>query len=306
MPNVIVTELGQNSCMLSCSAPATRPEILDAIEEVAVAHGWEVYHKISSTRTIFSAPNVDGTSYKYVEINMLTSYIQLTAYESWNIATSAGTNPTYQTSTDGNQRLNVGQAYTLFLFITPRYFIMYCRMVDGTYGSGTGKTWTGCIEVSRDNEDEVPGNFPIFVSTNGYGMVGLEASGTQLHCASFPRTPDNYTAARGSQQTYVSCVAGGTGNSTAGGRLCDSIPAKVNPFSGLPNIYTPYVGCQGINPHVRGRMYGIKLMTRNAGAPLDTVSIKCDSDGFYSPNGVETDHYILAEENSGVRFAIPA
>jgi len=314
---ITTTTLGPNSGVVAYTAGSTADEILAAIRVFAVAHGWTVHHQVTGQRLVLRARNADGVGFKYLELAYSTSSngsIQMQVWESWNETTSTGTNAAnFGTTAAYWQRLTLASGGSMFLFVTARYFIMLSRTSDGVFGAATGLSWTGVLEISKDNADEVDGANPIAAWACGPGFVGsLCTSASALHCFSYPRTISGQTAVNASASNTVTTIAGSTSSQSASARLADQLPAVPNPLSAAGNLFafTPYAVSSGFgtaaNFNVRGRFYGIKLMGKNIGSMLDTVDIKCDSNQFYSPTGVDTKHYVLTESALGARFAIPA
>jgi hypothetical protein len=96
------------------------------------------------------------------------------------------------------------------------------------------------------------------------------------------------------------------------------IPAtKFIPMAtGTPYAYTPWIAemKQGsgypweistIN-RIRGKMYGIKVLSQGLGSDGDTVNIPCDADYLMSEGGTLVEHLIVREKSgSNFKFAIP-
>jgi len=306
------TAIGPNSAAINYSINSTRLEVLDAVEAFIITKGWVLFDAAAGTNTrMYRALNADQTTHKYMSVNVNNaSYLITEVYESWNADAHTGTNRAYTSDvTSEAQRLTLTYSGYIYIFATARWCIFQTRLNDGFIGSATGQSWSGCIEIARDNPDETPGDFPIYAWSNGYRFLGFGATSSYPECFSLPRTIGNETGATGQYPSTVSTLAGATWNSTA--RLFDMLPEQSNPLSDTDDIFvlTPFAvnsnrhSAQDFN--IRGRFFGIKILSRNLGSLLDKITIKCDADVFYSPNGTDTEHHILTTSNNA-RFAIPS
>jgi len=305
------TAIGPNSIALNYSINATQEEILDGVEAFIITKGWEAFDKEAGTHMrVYRALNADASSYKYVMLDTNhASYFSIRVYESWDAETHSGTNEAeYGVTHTYSQRLSLEYSGYLYIFATARWLISQSRINDGSLGSTNGESWNGCIEIARDNKDEVAGEFPIYGWVHGHGAVGFHASSSYPTAFSVPRTPFDATGYNAHRPMTISTVAGLTWSSNA--RLYEMLPQGTNPLGANNNIFvltpfayetTQYNGTFNL----RGRFYGMKFLSRNMGSFLDKISINCDTDAFYSPDGEAVDHHILTCANN-VRFAIPS
>ena len=306
------TAIGPNSVAINYSINSNVTEVLDAIEAFITTKGWDLFDAAAGTNTrMYRALNADQTTYKYMSVDIgNSSYLVNEVYEDWDATAHSGTNMAYTSNvTSESQRLSLQYSGYVYVFATARWCIFQTRLNDGFIGSSSGQAWSGCLEIARDNPDETPGDFPIFGWSNGYRFVGYQASGSYPECFSLPRTIGNETGQTGQYPSTVSTLAGATWDSSA--RLYDMLPQISNPLSDTDDIFvlTPFAvnsnrrSSQDFN--IRGRFYGIKLLSRNLGSLLDKITIKCDTEVFYSPNGTDTEHHILTASGN-TRFAIPS
>lgn len=305
------TAIGPNSIALNYSINATPEEILDGVQAFIVTKGWELFDAEAGTNMrVYRALNADATSYKYVMLDTSsTNYFRIRVYEDWDATAHSGTNEAdYGSTTTYSQRLSLAYSGYLYIFATARWLVAQSRINDGNIGSPNGDSWSGCIEIARDNKDEVAGASPIYAWVHGYGSVGFHASSSYPRAFSLPRSPFDGTGINAHAQMTISTVAGLTWSSNA--RLYEMLPQGTNPLGANNNIFvltpfayetTQYNGTFNL----RGRFYGMKFLSRNMGSFLDKISIKCDTDTFYSPDGQDVDHHILTCSNN-VRFAIPS
>lgn len=305
------TAIGPNSVAINYSINATATELLDAIEAFVTAKGWAVFDAEAGTnQRVYRALNADETTYKYVMVDISNgSFLGLRVFESWDAEAHSGTNE----ASDGNttsyqQRLSLAYSGYVYVFATARWLVMQARENNGNIGTTSGEAWTGCLEISRDNPDETPGDYPIYAWAEGYGFVGEYASGSYPNCFSLPRTVAGRTGAYAQQAMTVATLAGATWSSNA--KLFDMLPPNVNPLSDTDDVFvlTPFAvetNQDGGSFNIRGRFYGVKLLSRNLGSLLDKITIKTDVDAFYSPNGTDTEHHILTATGN-TRIAIPS
>lgn len=305
------TALGPNSVAINYSVNATVAEVLDAIQAFITTKGWDLYDASAGTNArCYRALNADGVSYKYMVIDANSAnYIMTKVYESWNATTHVGTNLAFNSdNTTYAQQLTLANSGYLYVFATVRWCALLSKKNDGTLGSATGNAFCGCFEISRDNSDETPGQYPIYAWMNGYGMTGGIADGTYPRCFALPKNRQAGTADTASRDNSVTTLSGQTLNSSI--TLTTRLPNTTNPWSTNNNnfVFTPFAvqtnQASAANFNVRGRFYGLKLLASGLGTPFDLITIKTDTDAFYSPAGNDQDHHILTNSYQN-RIALP-
>ena len=135
---------------LVIGAGETASNVLSAVETFITAHGWSVHDASAGTNAkAYSAPNKDGSTYKYVVLDVNTAgYIIMKLYESWNATTHAGTNlATNSDSTSYCQQLDVTNGSTLYVGAHARWLWLLSNK-SGTLGSSTGNSPTFIVELS--------------------------------------------------------------------------------------------------------------------------------------------------------------
>lgn len=307
------TSLGPNSAVMSYSINSTLFEIADGISAFVADHGWERIHSVvaASTQTDFyRALQKDGDGvYKYVRITVNSSYIQTEPFEIWDNTAKTASNVISGTgrSTNESQRHSAAFGGYLYMFAHPRWLVLYSKINIGAFGNLQHLSWDGCLEIARDNLTEVPGEYPAFAWSSGGRFVGSSASGSNVMCYYMPRA---YGKATQDTDSFYPCSVGTLFGMTASSSpLVNNLPQTVNPIGGAASVaLTPYALSavnNALGAHVRGRFYGIKILTRNFGAPLDKIKIKCDEEYFHDMAGEEVEHFVLTSSDNS-RCAIPA
>jgi len=305
------TSLGTNSAVINYSINATQAELMTALKAVLATRGWESIHDPSTTITILRALMADGVNYKYVRLTIGTADITIEPFELWNNDTKAVSGLGIIAPAVERQRLSLAFGGYLYVFATARYMLMYSRINTADLGGATGNSWDGVLEISKDNAAEVAGAYPLFAWTGGHRAVGRLAASSNTNCFNLPRAfgKTAYADTDSQQPNSVGTVFGSSSSSTV--MLYSQLPIAPNPIDANATsfVMTPYalatVGYANVAAHVRGRFFGLKVLTRNLGAPLDKIVIKTDVSLFFDPNGTDADHFILGAAD-GVRFAIPA
>lgn len=284
--SLALNPMGPNSASLLWDNE-TLPNLMTAINDWLVQHGWDLFDSVSATAKVYRAVNAGGTTYKYMRLEAISGYLDVKHYESWNATTHVGTNLAAGATTYPALTLTSG---TLYLFASNRWFY------------ATGKTGTtfdygnGICEFSRDNPtDTEAGGFPASFFYNG-AVLMLPAGAGPAIC----RNRQNLTAASANTDTaFISSLgvikANGTNNRQQQG---------VSNFyhADTPIFFSQFTDSSAAFDY-RGRVYGIKFLPIQFGAHLDVVSIKCDANGFASAAGTPVDHAIFAA--STARFALP-
>jgi hypothetical protein len=315
-----ISRLGPNSLAISYTPSSSVSELLTAFDTALAAQGWELFDAAAGTNThCYRAPIADGTmAYKYFVLDLSAApYITCKVYESWNAAAHTGANPALGSEASANsQRYSLTTGGTVFVFATARYALFLSRLADGTYGSPTGSTFCGIVEFSRDNPNEVPGASPIFAWIHGSYMLGAGHTASTLRYLSMPKTRTNQTGQAAIDYQAISTIYGRPtiDNSTNYfTQLYKMIPNQGNVFdTNNTLVITPCAFDQigaalpQTGAHLRGRLYGIKFLSKGIGAAMDRLDIKVDTNLFYDPNAVEAaPHIVLSEMSYGGRFAVP-
>ena len=319
-----ITRLGPNSVVLSYSPNSSIPEFLSALDTAMTAQGWEVYDAAAVTTSgtvtahCYRAPIADGTvAYKYLvaDPGQTAGYLYLKVYEGWNATTHTGTNQTYIANAGMVPQLSLASGGALYIFASPRYAYFLSKLSTGAFGTTAGNSFAGITEISRDNADEVPGTYPIFGYVTGYSIAGGYATNSVMLSLYLPRTVSGQTGYNAGCYQCLGTVFGRSvlNYSNPVVTLGSLMPSAANPLSPSNTaVYNLYAIDQvGNTPgqagsHVRGRLYGLKIMGRNVGSMMDQLSIKVDSQGFFDPSAVDaTPHVLITETNYGVRYALP-
>ena len=86
--------------------------------------------------------------------------------------------------------------------------------------------------------------------------------------------------------------------------LKDCTLGSLNPWNSKNWSFTLLAGSAN-SGEIRGRLYGVKLITAGQGTFLDDIDIKIDADFFNDVSGAVTSHHVLSESTHAGRFAIP-
>lgn len=312
------TALGANSVAINYSVNSTKAEVLQAISDFLTTHGWAVHDAAAGTNAVaFKADNADGVSRKFMVVDTNTDNFLLTkVYEDWNATTHVGTNLAYQSdATAKAQQLSLSNSGYVYVFATARYALFLTKKNDGALGDSVHNSFSGICEISKDNPDEVAGQFPIYAFVNGGHMMGHNnVNPNYPMCFALPRTKAGKVAADACSPMSVSCLAGITvvSNSDSSYKLSTMLPSQPNPWSVDSHnfVFTPFAvetnrNVSGGTPfNIRGRFYGLKILSNQLGSVFDLATIKVDGESFYSPVGTDQDHHVLST-NQNNRFAIP-
>lgn len=302
-----ITSLGDNSVKITYPAAAALADIMDTTETWLLAHGWELYDSAAGTNArAYRALNKDGSTYKYIVLGYNTANrLMVKTYESWNAVTHVGTNLCYLSDDSGNyaQQIDLTNGAILYVFAQASYLIISSYLTSSTViGSPTGNSWCGCIEITRDNpEDTVAAGYPCWGWANGYLMMAQTFS-----VFSFPRARDGSVGASASYTAVGTLLGlgGYNGVSNPGPLLQLAIPSATNIWANKNWALTVRVGKLAAS-EIKGRLFGLKVLTKTAGTFLDDINIKTAADGFYSPSGTPTAHWVLTESSAACRFAFP-
>lgn len=315
---ITTSRLGPNSVAVGYSAGTTLVEFFVAMDAALAAQGWSLWDPAANGiyARCYRAPIADGTAaYKYMVLGCsTTNYMTTAVYESWNAVTHVGVNLAYQSDHISlGQQTSFATGGVMYLFASARYALFFSKLSTLVYGSPSYNTFSGCVEISRDTESEVPGQTPIFGWISGTYAAGLNCGPSQLYGLSLPRTKSGGIGSMGAIYQSLGTVLGRSvcvGSTAAA--LAHMVPATSSPFSPTnTNVYTLYSIDQASNSmnvgaHLRGRIYGLKMLNRAQGSAMDMIEVKTDSLGFYDPQSLTlTPHVVLQETWMACRFAIP-
>lgn len=294
-----------NSAAVDYPASAALADLMDTVENWITGHGWTLHDASAGANArAYKAANKDAASYKYIVLDYNTSNrIMIKTYETWNEVSHSGSNLAYSSDNSSYcQQVNLSAGGTLNIFATARYLLMESNN-SGVIGSATGSAWCGCLEITRDNpEDTAALGYPCWGWANG----NVVHAGT-INQFSFCRTRNGTIGANAAYYSYAGTIFGsGMGNNNWS--LYTATPNALNLWNSKNWALTLRVGwyySTSLLYEYRGRLYGLKLITRGQGGFLDEISVKTNSDYFFDPNGAATGHWILTEGGQSGRFAVP-
>lgn len=291
--SIVNTPMGDNSFQFDYSTDTTVGEIMTALDaEILDGHGWTLHDAAAGTnQRCYRAQNKDGTTYKYVVLDLSTANsLKLKVYESWNETTHTGTNLAFGSDVTANggatTTLQPGQIY---LFVNPRWLAITTRNpFNGQLNSDASRQGIfGCFEVTRDNpEDTGADGTPCFLWMNTSFMFYGDGCGS---------SPKFKNAAVGvTAKSELSTILGKTRDASY--KMPAFIPATKNPWNNKDWALTLYA--HEPNFVMRGRVFGLKVTTYNAYLILDRIISKCDADFMYDENGTDTEHHIVHCSNA--------
>jgi len=186
--------LGSNSWYVAYTAGETVPAIKQSVEDVIVAHGWELHDENApNSGRVYKAPLSQYPSkFKYVLLEYYSSgnpSLVIRVFENWNATSHVGTNEAYlyKGSTYRSLSMDTVNGGYLYIFANSRYLILLSRInSNGNWGysasyvpSASSKPFAiGCVEFSLDN-GEVAGTYPnfgYFTTFSGNGGSQVPAS----------------------------------------------------------------------------------------------------------------------------------
>lgn len=313
--------LGANSQVITYGPNSTVTEMLSAIDAVLTGQGWSLHDANAGTNAkCYKALNADGSSYKYLLIDLNSTQsaqsvtctnLKTVVYENWNASTHVGTN--LANASDQAvycQLLSLTAGGNLYVFANARYCAFFSKLYNGYFGSTTFGSFSGCFEVSRDNSEETPGQYPLFgFVTGGLCLGGSVSVGNGGHCFSPPRSVFSETGSQASASASLTTVFGSS-ISTASLRLIDVLPQGPNVMSPSGNhfVFTPYLADMRADltkRHLRGRLFGLKIMAKQVGSAMDNLTMRVDNNLFFDPQAAVTaDHFVLTDNLNG-RYALP-
>ena len=309
------TVLSPNCSVISFSQGSTLVEVMSAINDEIVkvdgegnsVHGWTLHDSTAGTNAkCYRALNKDGQTYKYLVLDFGTTAnkVRLIAYESWNETTHTGTNAANFNNVAYDADLLLTDRGNVYLYINPRWLALCIKQFSSTVIYSTVQSAIGGIfEIARDNPDDtVAAGYPPFcLLVTG---AAADSTNTAHQTLLLPKS----ISGNGNQPGELSTIFGKTIYNT-NYRLIQFIPNVANAFSTKDWAITPYV--HGPNNEIKGRIFGLKLYTRNKLYFMDKVSVTTDQDYMYDPTATPaTDHYVIpgGYQSNGaydVRFLIP-
>lgn len=307
------TVLSENASVISFAQGSTLAEVMSAVTDEITkvdggnsVHGWELHDTAAGTNAVcYKALNKDGDTYKYAVLDYGTgTTLNITGYESWNETSHTGTNPAGYTLPAQFADIKLTDRGNIYLFISPRWLALCAKqfsspVILNTVSSGV----IGIFETARDNPDDtVVAGYPPFVMLNT--TVAADNTSTTLPTCLLPKT----MSGNGNQPGELSTIFGKT-TMNPSYRLTAFTPNVANVFSSKDWAITPYV--HGPGNEIKGRIFGLKIYTKNKLHFMDKVAVKCDSDFMYDAEALDdTDHYIIpggvaANGAYDVRFLLP-
>jgi hypothetical protein len=250
--------------LLSGSAVASLSASCDKVNTTlisTVAPGWNLFDPAAPLNgAVLSAPDFDALTTKYARVfGPSGTTIDITANETWNSGTHAGTNPA--SATGSTLPFNPAAVNTYWIFATPRSIFITNGAIAGS---------VGVFEFSRDAAYLVGSTYPCQAnaSCNSFQL----AAGTM----SLPRSKNlvaagDLTAGTATAVVGIIAARGVTGRPSSpntsiqdgSGNLYHemrSLFAMVNQSGGLTQCA------------ILGKVFDIMEITLNAGSALDTFS----------------------------------
>ena len=308
--SVVTTSIGPNSGKITYTAGESIANVQAALEAYITAHGWELHDAAAGVNAkAYRALCKDGVTYKYVVLDFnTTGFLLLKVYESWNAGTHAGTNMAYYSdNTSYCQQMFLSAGGSLYVYAHARWLLLVSK-VGAMMGSLIGNSWCGCLEIARDNpEDTAVAGYPCWGWANGFLMMsGIQGVFT------FCRTRAGAVAGD-ARYGNVACYLGWGGYGPASNTtyLYYYIPTAADAWGDTNWSATLRVGVMRIvgtntSSDLRGRLFGLKVLTLGVGGFLDDTSIKTDADFWHDQAGSPTIHKILTETGNAGRFGIPS
>lgn len=303
---ITTTTLGPNSGQIEYDPGSILADIITACENFIATHGWDLFDDNAGPNAkAFRAYDKLEVIYKYVVVDFNNSgYVLLRTYESWDKDNHTGLNLAFSSDdNNSNQKINLSSGGSLFILSNPRWLIMESDIL-GDWGSLGGHAWCGCIEITRDNKEDIPERgIPPFAWINGAKLVNNLA-----YMIGFVRLKGGQTGGTAALHTVVS-TGWHLGDYDNGIKLADTLPIVKSAWSRKYQAFTLKVGAPFYGDY-RGRLYGVKVT--NIPDPveklelMDSCKVKVNSDYFEDPAGTNVEHWILTENvTKNVRFFIP-
>lgn len=112
-------------------------------------------------------------------------------------------------------------------------------------------------------------------------------------------------ASNGLPVQTTTAPATATADSIPQPHLGQIVPVNTNLYGGKRFMFSPIVVLgNAVDPDIRGRIYGLKIVSSNLGTLMDTVSINIDTNQFYDAGGTITDHWLLTAAARTFRYTL--
>lgn len=310
-----------NSLRINISNETSSTNIIPAIQQGMAKGGWTLYDITTATVTagslyspittlVYSAPNADGVTTKYmiIRIDTVKLMIYTGACESWNATTHVPTNETWSGGGVFQQGYDIKDSIIL-ISATQRHCVFW------TFIKNEPGLWSGVFEFERvAGEDVTTGSpVPCWAWTNSlmlgtpYGKDDNTTNSTVMFA--FCRTADGLTGARAAS-VYAPVTNRGMFPpfyATAGvsntldpnklhlGSYANSLSSGtvVYGWDSLKTVVSP-ISADAISKYMPvGRAYNVGV-TKPIGGALDTIFVALDSTGGWpSATGVNTEALLL-------------
>jgi len=319
---ISITTLGQNSKVMSVDND-TIANILATIRDIIVTSGWEIWDQVSTTNVVLRNKCYDGVNYKYLQLLISASALNVSTYEGWNNSTHVGTNLAYYDIGGSSTSVTIStNMCNISLFYSARYVHFIVNNNPSVLASNVG-----VFEFYRDNPTDLPANgFPNFLITSSPGMQsGGNTGGGVAYYNTVGGVPRNRYGLTGKPAAAgnafmspigVSGIFSGDGSSTTQnanaviaypsttGAAIVATPCFItnmvtaNALSSLKSLNG--VDATASKPDFRGRVFGLKLIPAGYGNNGDVVQVPVDANGFSdSSSGTLADHMLFTY------FALP-
>lgn len=289
----VISDLGKilsgtiDKNLLSASCDKANTTILSTI-----LAGWESYDESLTNKRIMRSPYVDDeTRFKIVEIEVTSSYLYLSGYESWSLASHTGTNKT-SNGTNYPQRLNLTAGGTIYIFSSAR-FMAFLTNSGVDWGDNSYQGMSLAVEFSRDQ--------PYQTVINGYPQFAIVLSGYAFQGGKYcymPRTRDLIGADRTgtAAELYWATVGTSYGNWSTNTSFPSGSNAKVRDLSG--NMFIPMFPLFLLDPPVYVMPLG------NISSISDVWALPKDAIGHLEMfRNLNDDEYLSMQGNSqGMRL----
>jgi len=310
-----------NSLRINVVNETSSTNIIAAIQLGMYKGGWTPYDIITAgvtsgalyspiTTLVYSAPNADGVTTKYIIIRVDTAklIIYTSTCESWSTVTKIATNETWTGGGTFPQHYDVKNSIIL-IAATQRHCVIW------TFISNEPGIWSGIFEFERVAAEDVTTGTPVpnWAWTNSL-MIGTPYGQTTIGQTSpimfaFPRTADGATGANAAR-----AYAPGTNRGMfppaylTGGIVISNDPNMLHLASyaqsassgtvtygwdSFKSVVSP-ISADGVYKYMPlGRAYNVGI-TKALGGPLDTVAVNLDSTGGWpSAAGASTESLLL-------------
>ena len=311
--SVTTYTLGDNSAAIVIAPGSLLADVITAFEAFITSHGWSMHDNTLTNKRVFVAPNIDGSTFKYMMLDFNTSgLIGVIAYETWNNSTHTGTNSVtvYSTFTPV---LDLTQKTEYYVFATARWCAFTAKQPNNaSIGLSSGSRGIiGVFETARDHpSDTVGAGFPCYAIIHvdmrysvGSGTFAQGNSGCLV-----PRTDLGTTITL--QMCILSTLYGaayceGSAAGTYGSATSPAIPSPVYGPSTVATA-TPVVVTRG--GQYKGRVFGLKQIQDTIGARMSKIVVPVDADFFEQSGGTDHDFFIIEGGLSTylARWAIPS